>query len=119
MDALGEGDEGFLVCARERVDVHHGLVGLRGEDVGAAYGEAVGERRALLEGAVDCVGGVQGVRVDADVFGDGGVGGLLLRADGGDEFFGERHCEERGWALWEGKGGVEEETAKLSPGRIW
>lgn len=109
MDALREGNESFLVCARARVDVHDGLIGLRGEDVRAACGEAVGERGALLEGAVDCVGGVQGVGVDADVFGDGGVGGFLLRADGGDEFFGERHlgwrtggCEGR-WAVLGGE----------------
>lgn len=96
MDALGEGNESFLVGARARVDVYDCLVGLGGEDVCAAYGEAVGEGGGFLEGAIDCVGWVEGVSVDSYVFGDGGVGGFGLGADGGDEFFGEGHCEVGG-----------------------
>lgn len=36
---------------------------------------------------------MEGVGVDADVFGDGGVGGFGACEDGGYEFGGEGHCE--------------------------
>ncbi|KFY34413.1 hypothetical protein V495_08158, partial [Pseudogymnoascus sp. VKM F-4514 (FW-929)] len=62
-------------------------------------------------------GWVEGVSVDPDVFGDGGVGGLGGGADGGEEFFGERHF---GWSGGGGEGEkvvVKKETAMFEPAR--
>lgn len=81
-DPLGEGHEGLLVPAQPRVDVDVGLLMLGGEDVGLADGKAVDRNRALLEGRLDRVGGAEGVAVDADVLGDGRVGGQRGPADG-------------------------------------
>lgn len=96
VNALGEGDQGLLLACVPRVDVDDRLVRLCGEDVGGIGRQAVGPRRALLEGGRDGGDGLQFVHVDAIVLGDGGVGWLALGQDCGDEAFGQH---DRGWMV--------------------
>lgn len=81
MYSLRKRDERLLVRAFAGVDVDHGFVSLSSEDMCAGNGEAGGLGGGFLKCAVDGVGWVEGVCVDADVFCDCGVGCLWLCQD--------------------------------------
>lgn len=76
MDPLRKRHGSLLIAPLATVDVHDGLVCLRGEDVRRAHGEAVGRRRALLEAFLERRRRLKVVEVDAGIFGDGAGFGL-------------------------------------------
>lgn len=60
----------LLIAPLPTVDMHHGLLGLRGEDMRCAHGKAIGRRRALLEARFEPRRRLEVVEVDASIFGD-------------------------------------------------
>ena len=61
----------LLVPSLPTVDMYDSLVGLGGEDMRRAHGQAIGRRRALLEARLESGRGLEVVEVDAGIFGYG------------------------------------------------
>jgi hypothetical protein len=92
VDPLREGHDRLLVALLSAVYVYDGLVGLRGEDMGAAYSNPIRRRRTLLEDVSLSSKWLIFVQEDAGVFRDACVR-LRRRGYTGYKVFSEHRCK--------------------------